>query len=201
MNKQIAFPILTFFVLAFGLTFAFSLLPNIPLGNIDIKDILCGFGPLLSGLICYGIFKTPTTYTITGTPPAKSILIVLIAAATFLLTHTKGGLAVNLFFVVSQIIYCFGEEFGWRHYLQSATSGLNKWLQPLIIGVVWFCVAFFVAQRPADRNDCAKCYRAAAFCDRCCHYCARAFFGIIRGHYAQNTSCIIAYYFTFCYQN
>jgi membrane protease YdiL (CAAX protease family) len=137
MNKQTTLSIITFFVLAFAISFVFSKLPVFSYQSINSKDIICGFGPLISGLICYQIFKTPTTYSITGSQPLKAWLVVLVAGVTFVLT-TKGDLGFNLIFFVSQIIYCFGEEFGWRHYLQSATNNLHKWLQPCVIGTVWF---------------------------------------------------------------
>ncbi|MBS1774670.1 MAG: CPBP family intramembrane metalloprotease [Bacteroidetes bacterium] len=148
MTKQTALSIITFFVIAFGLTFAFSKLPPIPFYSIDIKDILCGFGPLISGVICYKFFATPTNYSISGTQPLKALLIIFITATTFILTNSKSSFGFNILFALTQIIYCFGEEFGWRHYLQSATNKTNKWLQPFIIGLVWFCWHFSWLQEP-----------------------------------------------------
>ncbi|WP_460941526.1 CPBP family intramembrane glutamic endopeptidase [Spirosoma daeguense] len=40
--------------------------------------------------------------------------------------------------VVSQFIYSFGEEFGWRHYLQNATAGFKPWERYILIGCLWF---------------------------------------------------------------
>jgi membrane protease YdiL (CAAX protease family) len=148
MTKQTALSIITFFVIAFGLTFAFSKLPQLSFLADRHKDILCGFGPLISGLICYKLFATPTSYSINGKQPLKVWLIVFISAITFILTNSKSSLGFNLLFALTQIIYCFGEEFGWRHYLQSATNKTNKWLQPFIIGLVWFCWHFSWLQEP-----------------------------------------------------
>lgn len=148
MTKNIFFSIITFFVIAFGLTFVFSKLPHISFYSIDIKDILCGFGPLLSGLICYKLFATPTNYSINGVQPLKVWLITIILAVTFIFTNSKSSLGFNLLFVLTQLIYCFGEEFGWRHYLQSATNKTNKWLQPFIIGLIWFCWHFAWLDEP-----------------------------------------------------
>ncbi len=77
MTKQTPLSIITFFIIAFGLTFAFSKLTTIPFYSVDIKDILCGFGPLISAIICYKLFATPTTFSMGGTQPAKTWLIVL----------------------------------------------------------------------------------------------------------------------------
>lgn len=148
MTKQTILSIITFFAIAFGLTFAFSQLPPILFSSVDIREMLCGFGPLISGLICYQLFKTPTTYSIGGTQPLKTWFIVIITATTFMLTNTKSNFSFNFLFVLSQLIYCFGEEFGWRHYLQSATNNLNKWLQAFIIGLIWFSWHFSWLQEP-----------------------------------------------------
>lgn len=128
--------IFTFFLIAFGLTFAFNHLPAIPVYavdlkstifyTVDLKDIICGFGPLISGLTCYKIFKTKTDYSIGGTQPIKAWISVIACIVTFLFTNKTHSIAPNLLIISTQLIYCFGEEFGWRHYLQSATNGLNK---------------------------------------------------------------------------
>ncbi len=148
MTKRTILSITSFFLMAFGLTFLISQLPTIMFFSVDLKDILCGFGPLISGLICYQLFKTTTTYSIGGTQPLKAWLIVIISATTYILTNSKNGFGMNVFMAATQIIYCFGEEFGWRHYLQSATNDLNKWLQSFIIGLVWFGWHFSWLQEP-----------------------------------------------------
>jgi membrane protease YdiL (CAAX protease family) len=148
MTKQNSLSIITFFTIAFGLTFAFSKLTTIPFYSVDIKDILCGFGPAISGIICYKLFPTPTTYSVSGTQPTKIWLIFFISVTIFVLTNSKNSLGFNILFVLTQVIYCFGEEFGWRHFLQSATNQTNKWLQPTIIGLIWFSWHFSWLQEP-----------------------------------------------------
>ena len=49
--------VVIFFAIAFGLTFLASQLPNPAVGAVA-KLLLCGFGPLVSGLICYRLLKT-----------------------------------------------------------------------------------------------------------------------------------------------
>lgn len=139
---------MTFFLLAFAISFAFSKLPAMPLFSIDLRDVLCGFGPLLGGLICYRLFDTSTRYSVGGSQPIKAWGIVLLSALTFIFTNSKSSLSANLLFAVSQIVYCFGEEFGWRHYLQSATKPLNKWLQIALIGLIWFAWHFSWLEDP-----------------------------------------------------
>ncbi|MEJ7625884.1 MAG: CPBP family glutamic-type intramembrane protease [Ferruginibacter sp.] len=149
MNKQIAVSILTFFLIAFILTFAFSQLPLLMLYSVNITEILCGAGPLISGLLCYKIFKTPTTYSLDGKQPIKSWLLVIVSVITFMLTNTRSSFSSNLVFAITQLLYCFGEEFGWRHYLQSATKKSGRLLQALIIGCIWFFWHFSWLQDPA----------------------------------------------------
>lgn len=138
MRTYSVLPIAAFFVLAFAISFGFGLLPKLIYLSVDFRDILCGFGPLLAGLICYAVFKTPTRFSIGGTQPTKAWGILLITAITFLITNTKASLTTNLLIVSSQLVYCFGEEFGWRHYLQSAVAPMKKWIQVIIIGLLWF---------------------------------------------------------------
>ncbi len=138
MTKSTTLHILTFFGLAFGLTFAFSKLPPIILYAIDFREMLCGMGPLLGGLVCYQIYGISTSYSVAGTQPIKIWAMVGLVSFTFLLTNTGTSLSTSLPFMLSQMLYCFGEEYGWRHYLQTVTNPLHKWLQPFVIGLIWF---------------------------------------------------------------
>lgn len=140
MDKHKLLPILGYFLGAFALTFAFSKLPDLKVGTIDCKDILCGWGPLLSGLACYRLFKVPNHYNISvnGAKPYLTWGVVLFALLIPFLTISTASTKAILSSVTSQFIYSFGEEFGWRHYLQNATAGINKWGRYLLIGCLWF---------------------------------------------------------------
>lgn len=140
MAKDSVLPILVYFFGAFALTFAFSKLPELKVGAIDCKDILCGWGPLLSGLACYRLFKVPNQYIISfnGAKPYITWGIVVLALSIPFLTISTASTKTIFSSVVSQFIYSFGEEFGWRHYLQNATAGINKWGRYLLIGCLWF---------------------------------------------------------------
>lgn len=105
-----------------------------------MKDILCGWGPLLSGLICYKVFNVSNQYRISlnGAKPYLTWSIVFLALLLPFLTINTVSKRAILISVVSQFMYSFGEEFGWRHYLQNATYGLNPWGRYLLIGCLWF---------------------------------------------------------------
>lgn len=133
--------IAVFFVVAFGLTFLASQLPDLALGNFNFKLILCGFGPLVSGLLCYQFLKTKNSLGISllGTRPVLSVALCILSLVTFCLTQTEHELTLVLSYFLAQTLYCFGEQFGWRHYLQNATSFMNEWPQSFLIGLLWFC--------------------------------------------------------------
>ena len=132
--------VVIFFAIAFGLTFLASQLPDLAIGTFNIKLLLCSFGPLVSGLICYQLLKTKNAIGVSllGTRPVFSVAVCIVPLATLCLTQTKHDLTVILVYFLAQFVYCFGEEFGWRHYLQNATSFMNEWLQSFLIGLLWF---------------------------------------------------------------
>ena len=129
-----------FFVLAFGLSFLANQLPELAFGGFNRKLVLCGCGPLLAGLICYRLFrvKNETGVSLLGEQPVFSVLICAVTLVVFCLTHGGSALAALLVYLLMQFLYCLGEEFGWRHYLQNATAWMNEWLQSFAIGVIWF---------------------------------------------------------------
>jgi membrane protease YdiL (CAAX protease family) len=131
--------IVVFFVVAFGLTFCANQMPDLAYGNF--KLVLCGFGPLVSGLLCYQFLKTKNAVGISllGTQPVLSVAVCIVPLVTFCLTQTEHELTLVLSYFFAQSLYCFGEQFGWRHYLQNATNFMNVWLQSLVIGLLWFC--------------------------------------------------------------
>jgi hypothetical protein len=139
MNKKLR-DITLFFIVAYGLTLLASQLPPLAIGVFKLNLLLWGLGPLVSGLVCYRLLKTRNSLEVSflGPKPVLSITICIIPIATFCLTQTKNDLAVILVYALIQFAYCFGEEFGWRHYLQNATSFMNEWLQSLLIGLLWF---------------------------------------------------------------
>jgi membrane protease YdiL (CAAX protease family) len=140
MNKSKLLPILAYFLGAFSLTFAFNQLPEWIIGTVDCKDILCGWGPLFSALACYRFFKVSNHYAISlrGAKPSFTWAIVFLAVLLPLLTIDTASKTTILSSVMSQFIYSFGEEFGWRHYLQNATVSLNSWGRYLLIVCLWF---------------------------------------------------------------
>lgn len=151
MTKRNLLQALTFFAIAFGLTFIFNrFLSHIDFAGIDIKLILVGFGPLLSGLICYKAFNTSNNYQISlsGISPVITFSVVGIAVILPLLFINKFSKETIIISMITQIIYSFGEEFGWRHYLLNLTIGMNKWVAPFFMGTIWFFWHYSLIDNP-----------------------------------------------------
>lgn len=149
--KQLVLPIFVFALLAFAFSWAVNqFLPALTWFDIDVKEIMTGFGPALSGLICYRIFGIPNTFklSLVGTKPAVVGGIVFLSLLLpVLLSHQADKVGMTGL-VLSQFIYTLGEEFGWRHYLQNAVASLTKWQQALIIGTIWFFWHYAILNDP-----------------------------------------------------
>lgn len=111
---------------------------------------MTGFGPALSGLICYRVFSTPNTakLSLTGSKP---VLVSGIAFLSLLLPvvflHKSNKLAFAGL-VLAQFAYTLGEELGWRHYLQNAVASFTKWQQAFVIGTIWFFWHYAILNDP-----------------------------------------------------
>lgn len=139
MNRQTILAFVAFVVTSAALSFAFGLLPALQLYDVDLRATLCSLGPLLGGLLCYRLFDVPAAYSFAGHStdlhPKWTLLGVCLA---FLIEHARQDLAYNLVWLFTGLLYAFGQEYGWRHYLHSATSTLRPWAQVLLIAICWF---------------------------------------------------------------
>lgn len=150
--KQNVLPVLSFFVFAFTLSWLTNkFIPPVTVGPLDIKTILTGLGPALSGLLCYAFFKTPNTYHISlgGARPLLSYgLLILAVLVPLLMSQDRTNKAILTGSILTQLMYTLGEEVGWRHYLQNATRDFSKWGQALVIGVLWFLWHYSILNDP-----------------------------------------------------
>lgn len=109
--------------------------------NLYIRVLLQGIGPLLGGLFVVKFLKRSSGLKLLGigflkTLLAVSIPIVLFSLVGFLNTGQPYLNAPKYVGIV--IIYALFEEYGWRNYLQSELSELNKGIKYLIIALLWF---------------------------------------------------------------
>ena len=108
-------------------------------GVID-TSILAGMGPLLAGWL---VFRRIHTVSWVGTRPAKAWLMLGILPLAWVVAELAGlpvstNLGASLLFTLSVIIYCAGEEWGWRGYLYEALLTLSPVWRVVITSVLWY---------------------------------------------------------------
>ncbi len=131
---------IVFYVIAFVVTYLAHKLPDYTFGSFSLNLLLCSCGPLLGGLVGYQLLKTKNVIGISllGTRPVFSCIVCVIPVVMLCVTQSKHDLSLILLFAAANFAYCFGEEFGWRHYLQNATNFMTEWRQSFLIGTLWF---------------------------------------------------------------
>lgn len=108
-----------------------------------IKTWAYMWGPGLSALICFFLFRNTHKRTITffGTSVLQSVLFYCLPIVGLSIVGLDGqGFNEHLFplvFGVLGFISILGEELGWRGYLQDALRPLHPVLKYIIIGVLW----------------------------------------------------------------
>ncbi|MGO3285836.1 MAG: CPBP family intramembrane glutamic endopeptidase [Mesonia sp.] len=109
--------------------------------NLYIQVLLQGIGPLLGGLFVIKLLKRPNDLKLLGMVFLKSLLVIStpILLFAFLGILNNGQLDLDTpKYIGIILVYALFEEYGWRNYLQSELSELNKMLKYLIITVFWF---------------------------------------------------------------
>lgn len=112
---------------------------------ISITVLLEGSGVIIGACIAITFLKKhrKTEITFFGTSKSKSLLMAVIPI--LLLTvfgvtndydmdvHLYGFIAI-----LTTLVYCILEEYGWRGYLQEELKTLRPWLKYLIVGCAWY---------------------------------------------------------------
>lgn len=109
--------------------------------NIYIHVLLQSIGPLLGGLFVIMFLKRPSGLKWLGIGFSKTLLAVIIPIVLFSLVGilNTGQPYLNApRYIVLIMVYALFEEYGWRHYLQTELSELNKVLKYVIITILWF---------------------------------------------------------------
>ena len=122
-----------------------------------VKGLLPAAGPCLAAALCLVLFRRthPRTVTLLGTDAARSAAF--IAAPVVLLTILGTGddepHLTGLYFGAVFAAYGFGEEMGWRGFLQDAARPLDSPLRrSLLVGALWGAWHFttFLGGEPAE---------------------------------------------------
>ncbi len=106
--------------------------------------LLAGFSTLIAALIVLTFHKNRSNrITIFGDEKIKNVLILSLPIVAFSISGLNNNFGMNksvygFAFALTNTIYAFTEEFGWRRYLQNALEGLNKNLKYIFIGVIWW---------------------------------------------------------------
>lgn len=132
-----------FYIIAIGLRYYITVFkPDFFINsNLYINVLLQGIGPLLGGLFVIKFLKRPNKLKLLGIGFSKTLLaisipIVLCSLIGILNTGQPDLNAPK--YVILILVYALFEEYGWRNYLQSELSELNKILKYLIITILWF---------------------------------------------------------------
>lgn len=125
---------------------------KLPYGTYYGMNLLVGIGPLTSAIICRFLFKeNDSSLRFFGTSVFKSTLFLLVPIITviYLGVINKESYDVHLFALkvcFMWLLYIFGEEYGWRGYLQRfvVKSG-NDYKRSFVIGITWYLwhISFF----------------------------------------------------------
>ena len=106
--------------------------------------LMAGCGTAIAAIVVLIIQKNLSNrITILGDDKNKNLLILSLPVIAFSIIGLNNNYGMNkslygFSFALTNTIYAFTEEFGWRRYLQNALEGLNKNLKYLFIGVVWW---------------------------------------------------------------
>ena len=135
--------IVIFYIIAIGLRYYITeIKPDFfTNSNLYINVLLQAIGPLLGGLFVIKFLKRPNELKLLGIGFLKTLLAISIPIVLFslvgILNTGKPYLNAPKYIAII-LVYALFEEYGWRNYLQSELSELNKLIKYLIITVLWF---------------------------------------------------------------
>lgn len=103
-----------------------------------------GVGTLLAAIWVFKYDKSLfRTIDLKGNNFGKNLLLTAIPVVVFTILGLENKHGYNphvygLIFSVVSVAYAVCEEMFWRGYMLDGLRGLNKWLYPLLIGIVWW---------------------------------------------------------------
>ncbi|NEU70284.1 CPBP family intramembrane metalloprotease [Spirosoma agri] len=143
-DKAVALKLTRYFVLAFGISYGFHLLPNL-LASPGIKWIFTvGFGPFLSAILVSYWSKTPLRlrlFSKTGwVRQMEFIGLGLFLVGTLLANILAGktNYCLIIFWTLYALFYALLEELGWRVFLGNELSKYSFLTIVLLSAVLWF---------------------------------------------------------------
>lgn len=106
-----------------------------------VKNWTYMWGPGISGIICYLLFKKKIERRISffGSSVQKSILFYALPMIALLLVGVRGfeGFKLSFLFAFLGFFSILGEEIGWRGFLQDSLRQMTPFKKYIIIGLLW----------------------------------------------------------------
>ena len=112
---------------------------------ILLSVILEGSGIFIGALYAIFLLKKERKTEISLFGKSKNLSLLIVSIPIFLLTiiGVKNEFEINshlygLFAVITTLLYCIMEEYGWRGYLQEEFKRFKDWQKYLGIGFLWY---------------------------------------------------------------
>lgn len=101
------------------------------------------FGPLAAAIVCYRLDRTTSRrIEFFGNNRAASIWVALLPLIIFTVAgYVDGGTHGLLYTLTAScvaLLYAFGEEAGWRGYLQDVLASLGARQRYFLVGILWW---------------------------------------------------------------
>jgi membrane protease YdiL (CAAX protease family) len=107
--------------------------------------LLEGSGVIIAALIAISFLKKKrkTEITFFGTSKSKSLIMAIIPIIILTIIGVKNDFELDshlygFIAIVTTLLYCIMEEYGWRGYLQEEFKTLKPWKKYLLIGFIWY---------------------------------------------------------------
>ncbi|MFB0937836.1 MAG: CPBP family intramembrane metalloprotease, partial [Urechidicola sp.] len=107
--------------------------------------LLEGSGVIIAALIAISFLKKKrkTEITLFGTSKSKSLIMTIIPIIILTIIGVKNDFELDshlygFIAIVTTLLYCIMEEYGWRGYLQEEFKTLKPWKKYLLIGFIWY---------------------------------------------------------------
>ncbi|MBD2757750.1 CPBP family intramembrane metalloprotease [Spirosoma sp. BT704] len=152
-DKAVVLKITLYFVLAFGISYGFHLLPSL-LALPGMKWLFTvGFGPFLSTIVVSYWSKTPLSLRLFSktswvrTMEVTGLVVFLVGTLLTNILSGKTDYYLIIFWTLYALFYALLEELGWRVFLGNELSKYSLFTTVLVSGVLWFAWHYSFANR------------------------------------------------------
>lgn len=122
-----------------------SILDKLPAYTIILFSLLGAAGIIIGAIISIRLLKKKrkTNMSIWSTSKKLSIIMSLVPIALMLIIGVTNSKGVNTHYfgligALATFFYCFGEEIGWRGYLEDELWEMKPLTKYTLIGLLWY---------------------------------------------------------------